>query len=71
MERAQIYSGKRAEGSHARDTMRVTHARDAQGRSIAMTPLLDRPVTIPPGVRRINESAALMAAIFRGRPVCE
>ena len=39
-----------------------TRTRDAQGRSIAMTPLLDRPVTIPPGVRRINESASLMAA---------
>jgi hypothetical protein len=26
-----------------------------------MTPLLDRPVTIPGGVRRINASAALMA----------
>jgi hypothetical protein len=36
--------------------------RDAQGRSIAITPLLDRVVTIPPGVRRINESASLMAA---------
>ena len=39
-----------------------TRTRDAQGRSIAMTPLLDRAVTIPLGVRRINESAALMAA---------
>lgn len=39
-----------------------TRTRDAQGRSIAMTPLLDRAVTIPPGIRRINESAALMAA---------
>jgi hypothetical protein len=39
-----------------------TRTRDAQGRSIAMPPLLDRPVTIPPGIRRINESAALMAA---------
>jgi hypothetical protein len=39
-----------------------TRTRDAQGRSIAMTPLLDRAVTIPPGVRRINESASLMAA---------
>jgi hypothetical protein len=27
-----------------------------------VTPLLDRPVTIPAGFRRINESAALMAA---------
>ena len=39
-----------------------TRTRDAQGRSIAMTPLLDRPVTIPAGIRRIHESAALMAA---------
>ncbi len=39
-----------------------TRTRDAQGRSIAMTPLLDRPVTISTGVRRINESASLMAA---------
>jgi hypothetical protein len=38
-----------------------TRTRDAQGRSIAMTALLDRPVTIPAGVRRINESASLMA----------
>jgi hypothetical protein len=38
-----------------------TRTRDPQGRSIAMTPLLDRPVTIPAGTRRINESAALMA----------
>jgi hypothetical protein len=39
-----------------------TRTRDAQGRSIEMTPLLDRLMTIPPGVRRINESASLMAA---------
>jgi hypothetical protein len=39
-----------------------TRTRDAQGRSIAMTPLLDRLVNIPPGIRRIHESAALMAA---------
>jgi hypothetical protein len=39
-----------------------TRTRDAQGRSIAMTPLLDRLVTIPWGMRRINESASLMAA---------
>jgi hypothetical protein len=39
-----------------------TRTRDAQGRSIPMTPLLDRLVTIPLGVRRINESAFLMAA---------
>lgn len=39
-----------------------TRKRDAQGRSIAMTPLLDRPVTVPPGVRRIRESASLMVA---------
>jgi len=39
-----------------------TRTRDAQGRSIPMTPLLDRLVTIPPGLMRINEGAALMAA---------
>jgi len=39
-----------------------TRTRNAQGRSIAMIPLLDRPVTIPPGIRPLNESAALMAA---------
>jgi hypothetical protein len=39
-----------------------TRTRDAQGQSIPMTPLLDRLVTIPPGLRRVNESAALMAA---------
>lgn len=39
-----------------------TRTRDVQGRSIAITPLLDRLVTIPPGIRRINESAALLAA---------
>ena len=38
-----------------------TRTRDAQGRSTAITPLLDRLVTIPPGVRRLNESASLMA----------
>jgi hypothetical protein len=38
-----------------------TRTHDAQGRSIAMTPLLDRPVTIPQGVRKISESAWLMA----------
>ncbi len=38
-----------------------TQTRDPQGRSIEITPLLDRLVTIPPGVRRINESALLMA----------
>ena len=36
-----------------------TRTRDAQGRLIAMTPLLDRAVTIPPGVRRIHESASM------------
>ena len=39
-----------------------TRTRDAQGRSIAMTPMLDWPVTIPAGVRPIHESASLMAA---------
>lgn len=38
-----------------------TRTHDVQGRSIAVPPLLDRPVTIPPGVRRIHESASLMA----------
>jgi hypothetical protein len=39
-----------------------TRTRDAQGQSLEMTPLLDRPVTIPPGIRPIHESASLMAA---------
>jgi hypothetical protein len=47
-----------------------TRTRDAQGRSIAMTPLLDRPVTIPAGIRRINQSAALMAADLSPQLVC-
>lgn len=34
---------------------------DAQGRPIAATPLLDRLITIPPGLRRVNESASLPA----------
>jgi hypothetical protein len=38
-----------------------TRTHNAQGRSIAVTPLLDRLVTIPPGVRKIHESAWLMA----------
>jgi hypothetical protein len=38
-----------------------TRTHDAQGRSIAITPLLDRLVRIPLGIRRINESAWLMA----------
>jgi hypothetical protein len=44
-----------------------TRTRDAQGRRIAITPLLDRLVTVPPGVRRINESASLMAADLSGQ----
>jgi hypothetical protein len=39
-----------------------TRTHDAQGRVVAATALLDRPVTIPPGLRRINESAELLAA---------
>jgi hypothetical protein len=39
-----------------------TRSHDAQGQSIAMPALLDRPVTIQPGLRRVNESAALMSA---------
>jgi hypothetical protein len=39
-----------------------TRTRDASGQSIAMTPMLDRTVTIPAGVRPIHESASLMAA---------
>jgi hypothetical protein len=39
-----------------------TKTHDAQGRLVAATPLLDRPVTILPGLRRINENAALLAA---------
>jgi len=38
-----------------------TRTHDANGQAIAATPLLDRLVTIPPGVRRLNESAELMA----------
>ena len=38
-----------------------TQTRDPQGRSIEITPLLDRLVTIPPGVRPIYESASMMA----------
>lgn len=39
-----------------------TRTHDAQGRVVAATALLDRPVTIPPGLRRINESAGLLTA---------
>jgi len=39
-----------------------TRTHDAQGQVVAATPLLDRPVTIPPGLRRINEHAELLAA---------
>jgi hypothetical protein len=39
-----------------------TRTRDVQGTRIEMTPILDRLVTIPAGVRRIHESATLMAA---------
>lgn len=39
-----------------------TRTHDPQGRPIAITPLLDRRVSIPLGVRRINEGASLMAA---------
>jgi hypothetical protein len=38
-----------------------TRTRDAQGRSIEITPLLDRQVTIPHGTRMIRESAEMMA----------
>jgi len=38
-----------------------TRTRDSEGRSTAGAPLLDRAVTIPPGVRWLNESAMLMA----------
>jgi hypothetical protein len=38
-----------------------TRTHDAQGRSIATTPLLDRLVTIPLSIRKIHESAWLMA----------
>jgi len=38
-----------------------TRTRDAQGRSIEITPLLDRQVTIPRGTRMIRESAEMMA----------
>jgi hypothetical protein len=39
----------------------ATRTHDAQGRAIEVTPLLDRPVDIPPGYRAIRESAELMA----------
>jgi hypothetical protein len=39
-----------------------TRTHDAQGRLVTATPLLDRLVTIPAGLRRLNESAELMAA---------
>ncbi|MDQ1471218.1 MAG: hypothetical protein QOJ99_2698 [Bryobacterales bacterium] len=38
-----------------------TRTRDAEGRSVALTPLLDQPITILPGIRKIHETAALMA----------
>jgi hypothetical protein len=38
-----------------------TRTRDAEGRSVTVTPLLDLPVTILPGIRKIYESAELMA----------
>ena len=38
-----------------------TRTRDGQGKSIAATPLLDRLITIPFGIRRRNESASLLA----------
>lgn len=38
-----------------------TATRDAKGLMVAAMPLLDRRVTIPPGNRRISESAKLMA----------
>jgi len=43
-------------------TLVPTHSRDQLGRVVAITPLLDRRVTIPPGTRAIHESATLMAA---------
>lgn len=39
----------------------ATHTRDANGRIVAITPLLDRHVTIPGGSRKILESANMMA----------
>lgn len=42
-------------------TLVPTRTHDVLGRVIEITPLLDRRVTIPPGVRTIAESATLMA----------
>lgn len=42
-------------------TLVPTRTRDEQGQAIEITPLLDRRVTIPPGVRSIAASANLMA----------
>ena len=39
-----------------------TRTRDADGKSIAATALLDRRVTIPPGARTLIETAGLMAS---------
>jgi len=41
-------------------TLVPTHSRDSLGRSIPVTPLLDRRVTIPAGTRSIAASAQLM-----------
>ncbi len=43
-------------------TLAPTRTRDLLGRAIEITPLLDRRITIPLGVRTIAESANLMAA---------
>lgn len=43
-------------------TLIPTTTRDAQGAVIPRLPLLDRRVTIPPGVRMVMESANMMAA---------
>ena len=41
-------------------TLIPSRTRDERGRSIALTPILDRHVTIPPGTRKISEHANLL-----------
>jgi hypothetical protein len=42
-------------------TLTPTKTRDAAGNVVAVTPLMDRRVTIPPGKRMVAESAKMMA----------
>ena len=43
----------------------ATRTRDEQGRVVALTPILDRRVTIPPGTRRIFEHVNLLTAALQ------